>query len=564
MSFLKREKWGLACMVSRWLRYFHTIRYLKATQIYFRLVKKVLKPRINSPVGKLSAVDGAWCTHELHDQKLFEDDRVVFLNREGHIACPGDWNNAEQPKLWLYNLHYFDDLSALGSKARADLHATLIARWINENPAPFGNGWEPYPTSLRICNWIKYFLSNAEPDSVVLNSIAQQADYLQQDLERHLLGNHLFVNAKALIFSGLYLDGKSAATLLSRGLALYQRELDEQVLIDGGNFELTPMYHVIMLVDLLDFVNIFTVFSHKIDMTVVIKTKKAVCKMITWLNVMSHDDGEISFFNDSCFGVAPTIERVISYANKLGFTGTDLPVLTSESIDLYDLPQSGYVSVKSKDYSLIADLAAIGPDYIPGHGHADALSFEFSLAGQRVFVNSGISEYGLGDERIRQRSTAAHNTITINGLDSSQVWSGFRVAKRASIQKRRVGGVTGGIATFGAQHNGFLKQGVNCVHERLWEVSHKHVKVADTLIGDYDIAVGYLHLHPAAVVVSLVDDVVVLNVGKYRVTVSSVGAKVSLEASTWHPQFGKSLCSSRLCFEVFSSSSSIELRWCIK
>ena len=43
---------------------------------------------------------------------------------------------------------------------------------------------------------------------------------------------------------------------------------------------------------------------------------------------------------------------------------------------------------------VIFDLAQIGPDYLPSHGHADTLSFELSVYGKRVFVNSGTSMYG--------------------------------------------------------------------------------------------------------------------------------------------------------------------------
>ena len=51
---------------------------------------------------------------------------------------------------------------------------------------------------------------------------------------------------------------------------------------------------------------------------------------------------------------------------------------------------------------VLCDIGRIGPDYLPGHAHADTLSFELSLAGERVIVNSGISEYGLSSERIRR------------------------------------------------------------------------------------------------------------------------------------------------------------------
>ena len=64
--------------------------------------------------------------------------------------------------------------------------------------------------------------------------------------------------------------------------------------------------------------------------------------------------------------------------------------------------------------------------------HADNLSFEWSLGEQRVLVNSGTSLYGVSSERHRQRKTKSHNTVEIDGFDSSEIWSGFRVARRAS------------------------------------------------------------------------------------------------------------------------------------
>ena len=92
------------------------------------------------------------------------------------------------------------------------------------------------------------------------------------------------------------------------------------------------------------------------------------------------------------------------------------------------MKESGYGIIEWKrDHKLIVDIAKIGPDYQPGHGHADTLSFELSIFGQRVFVNSGISQYENNSERLRQRSTPAHNTVVVNDNISSDVWNSFRV-----------------------------------------------------------------------------------------------------------------------------------------
>ena len=90
-----------------------------------------------------------------------------------------------------------------------------------------------------------------------------------------------------------------------------------------------------------------------------------------------------------------------------------------------------YLRVADRDMVALLDVGEVGPDYLPGHAHADTLSFEMSVFGQRVVVNSGTSCYGLGAERSRQRGTSAHSTVEVNGMDSSEVWGGFRVGRRA-------------------------------------------------------------------------------------------------------------------------------------
>ena len=139
---------------------------------------------------------------------------------------------------------------------------------------------------------------------------------------------------------------------------------------------------------------------------------------------MRHPDGEIPFFNDAAFGIAPAPGAVDDYADRLGFAAGPKPG------DLSDLSASGYARLARGDAVLLLDAAPVGPDYLPAHAHADTLSFELSLFGRRVIVNSGTSVYGGGPERRRQRGTAAHSTVAIEGTDSSEVWG--RISRRAA------------------------------------------------------------------------------------------------------------------------------------
>lgn len=518
--------------------YFNTLKYLKLEQIGFRFLRKIKRSKINTLSLSLKPALGTWQSVGLYKPKFLDKLNVSFLNETGVIKTAERWNDETKAKLWLYNLHYFDDLNSLGPgsyDSKLALQKFWVERWVRENPAPIGNGWEPYPISLRVVNWVKAFLSGLEPEKFVLDSLCQQVDYLSQDLERHLLGNHLFVNAKALIFAGCFFEGDVADKWLKTGLSIYNKELNEQVLADGGNYELTPMYHVIMLVDLLDLINLFNAYPNRVSISVLDETKSIAIKMLVWLERMSHLDNKISFFNDATFGIAPENDVVFNYAKTLGLVWQSDSL---ESLQVHDLKDTGYVSVKNSEFSLICDLANVGPDYQPGHAHADTLSFEWCLSANRVFVNSGISEYGVSAERLRQRKLAAHNTVSINGLDSSEVWSGFRVARRAKIIKRDVSVFDDNIQ-LSATHDGFKKLGVNCEHERSWLVTQSSIDIVDTLTGKFDTATGFLHLHPDVQVLKFSEDVITLITGDYTVDVNVEGAVISIEDTTWHPEFGK-------------------------
>lgn len=519
------------------LRYWHTLRFLRASQILWRLWYRLYHPLVDAnPAPPTRVVQAQWSRLIQRRPSVLDPDHVRFLNVEARLGDPSIWNDTNFTKLWLYNLHYFDDLNAQDAEMRVDWHRTLITQWIRENPPARGTGWEPYPTSLRLVNWVKWILAGNTPNGEMRQSMAVQARWLCKHLEYHILGNHLLANAKALCFIGCYFAEEEGSTWYDLGMNILQQQIPEQILPDGGHFELSPMYHLIILEDLLDIIQLHQVYSNPVPDYLV----DATMRMLYWAGVMQHPDGEIPFFNDAAFEIAARPGDLDSYAAYLGYQYATKPIDS-----LVHLRDSGYVRLTNQQATAFVDIAAVGPDYLPGHAHADTLSFELSLAGRRVIVNGGTSVYGSGLERKRQRSTAAHSTVMIDGQDSSEVWGGFRVARRAKILYADSGKETHSSWALG-KHDGYQRLPGAPIHRRRWQLTSEAMRVADTVTGRDFHTIEILFLLGSKLKPTLKADNIIYVIDTdtekfvFLVQVTS-NTEVVLEETRWNPRFGETL-----------------------
>jgi uncharacterized heparinase superfamily protein len=320
------------------------------------------------------------------------------------------------------------------------------------------------------------------------------------------------------------------------------------------------MYHALTLEDMLDLVNITRCFATRLSSAQrrqVADWHTHVRGLHAWLLAMCHPDGEISFFNDSSFDIAPSVTELDGYARRVM-----LDLATHPLSGLTHLRESGYIRLARGPAVALLDVAPLGPDYMLGHAHADTLSFELSVGTQRVLVNSGVSCYGSSAERLRQRGTAAHNTVVLNGQNSSEVWGGFRVARRAFPFGLKFKETTYSSEVICA-HSGYVRLPGRPVHHRTWRLDAFGLSVIDRVEGPYQRAEARFHFHPALKVeidgckshgtIILPDGAVLtwqLNDGTAR-----------LEPSTWHPRFGS--VEPNLCMTVHlvDGRSAMSIRW---
>ena len=530
-------------------------------RVWFRLARPRPDERPAPPLRLVSGV--VFKSPARRQGSLLDAETFCFLNQAGSLVKLG-WDDVcnevcvnPPTKLWRYNQHYFDDLNALDAAQRREWHQILLQRWVEENPPGLGTGWEPYPTSLRIVNWVKWERSaNGGLPVACVQSLAVQARWLTRRLERHILGNHLFANAKALVFAGCFFSGVEANTWLRLGLKIIRKELPEQVLPDGGNFERSPMYHAIFLEDLLDLINLARAFSEVLPVADVASWLKVAEQMQVWLQGMTHPDGEIAFFNDSAMGIAPMPKDLVAYADRLS-----VEVHQPPAVKLQHFASSGYIRLASEQAVAFLDVAAVGPQYQPGHAHADTLSFELSLFGQRIVTNGGTSEYGAGAIRQLERGTSAHSTVTINGENSSEVWGGFRVARRAYPLDLTIDQKSAYIIVR-CSHTGYCRFRGKPVHQREWQWTESSLQVTDTVSGSVEHAVARFHLHPDIEVVESKPSAWKLVLpGGQAVQVFVDYGTAKREESHYAPEFGKRILRTCLMVDLINQRSQVRFIW---
>lgn len=468
-------------------RYYHTLRYLTLEQVFFRgyykargLVRKALgiKPCFTHyKQGQCLSFKAPW----IEKPVSYKGDGVFcFLNVNDTFN--GAWDGNSNGALWRYNLNYMDFLLQPSMDA-AEGYA-WIDRYISALPVN-SVACDPYPISLRCINWVKFVslhedsLSNEQLERID-TALYSQCLILAESVERHLMANHYLENGFALLFAACYFNDKAFSRKADR---ILRSQLKEQILPDGAHYELSPMYHCIILERLLD---CYSVVDHQQHNTLALFMLGKIKSMLGWLETVVMSDGNIPLLNDSALGIAPMPSELFSYARSLG-------VEWSPSV----LADCGYRKFKGHSYDVLVDVAAMGPSYNLGHSHADTFTFVMNVDGKPFIVDTGISTYGAGKRRSYERSTIAHNTVAVNGADSSRVWGAFRCAERAKVTV-----VKDGDNFVCAQHNGY--ESMSVLLKRTFVCKGAEFKIIDEVCcSDKDVdCVSMLFLSPDVNVVS--------------------------------------------------------------
>ncbi len=515
----------------------NTVKYLKPVQIIYQLKGKLpnkdsfdryplrqAKRNINLFIPEID-FSSEYLKRFSVDEML--QDKVTLLH---HTFKLFSWNDVKATHLQNFNLHYFEYLISLAyeySKTHDvrcyDLIKNLLKDWeIQKNDA---DAKHPYTISLRIVNLL--IVGSLLNDVCIVDSVYSQYRYLIKHQEKNLLGNHYFENLKTIVICSVVFDEEDIYIKFVQKLL---REINKQILQDGVHYELSPMYHKIVLEGVIRTAYVLKQAEKKEENLLI----PIIQRMITAMYSIEKGMGRTPLFNDSGDNVAKSSESILRAAKALYDIVPE---------DKTDFDHSGYYKLYDDAIAMMVDVGEIGPEYMPGHGQCDCLSFELSLDDIPVFVNSGTYQYQ-GELRRYFRSAKAHNTIMIGGTEQSEVWGEHRVARRI----KNIHIIKGEHSIEGSYENYLNEQ-----HKRKFLLNDSVLEITDSVTTTNDKTVlSYLHIADRFDILQEDSCLRIIKDNVSICTIQIIDADIFVheddELSIYAPEFGKILKAK--CIEI--------------
>lgn len=354
---------------------------------------------------------------------------------------------------WAEELHGFSWLrhfSAAGGDAARTYAQTLVASWIIEAGQWNDIAWRPHVVGRRLTSWAANGAliidgSDLIYRSTLLRNMARQARHLARTASLAPAGEPRFTAAVGLAFSGLCLS--EGQKRLDKGLILVCRELDRQILADGGHVSRNPSAMQSILLDLL---SLREALTHR-RLEVPKPIRDAIDRMMPMLRFFRHGDGRLALFNGANEGLDGTIDAALALddakGRPFGFA-----------------PHSGYQRLASGPSYVVADTGPPPPGRYSHAAHAGCLSFEMSAGRARLVVNCGSTRVLGPDWEAASRATAAQSTLVLADTSSARILRakigrallGTRLMEGPSrVESRRQENEAGTLIE--AAHNGYEK-----------------------------------------------------------------------------------------------------------
>jgi hypothetical protein len=517
------------------------LRNLKAPEVTPEALKQIKLPPIFGEIDDktINSILAGHCFCLNHDHspiKSFEKKwKKTFFTE---ISIKSDvpdiravWEPARLQHL-LIVLHKISE--AWDNVELKDFVRSNILEWIKHNKFLHG----PHYISVMECGHrIPVFLfalrvlDNLKENErrLILQTVFEHAWIIEKRLSLFSsLGNHTVVECMGLVIAGcIFSNSKEGRRWLKTGICILEKEVNHQVLDDGGPIEQSFQYHR-FVIDLYLCVVSFLEDNNLYDCSGI---KKRIKKGEEFLSAFKGNENESMLFigdSDDGYAIAPGI-----YPVRPNFSGGKKEYIRT-------FPDSGYTVIRiNGGFRLIFDHGPLGMAPLYNHGHADALSITLYLDDVPFLVDPGTYRYnGSKEKRAYFKGTRAHNTVNIDGKDQARQLTGFIWEDSYNVDFSKSTSSDCKM-TIQATHDGYTKLTPPVLHTRELAFNEEDVFIIKDSFkgnGQNDFELNF-HLHPD-VDINIEDEFTILESSGKKIFIKLVGSQFSIVKGQESPLMG--------------------------
>ena len=396
------------------------------------------------------------------------------------------WRPPSAGAEWIAAWHGFGWIADLiaGGGAR-DAAGDLVRSWLRENSGWHGVAWRSDVLATRVFAWVAHFDEIVRRDQdhslrrAMLTSMAAQLRHLARTASWEVAGAGRLRALKGLIAGRAALGG--SAVRLAKVVRALEREVQVQVLPDGGHLSRNPSSQLRVLQDLID--------TRAVLRAAQIETsgglQQAIERMAPMLRFFRHGDRRLALFNDSLEEDGVLIDLVLTRSETKGGAPAQAP-------------QTGFDRLQAGRSLAIVDTGRPPPRGSDETAHAGTLSFEMSHERERIIVNCGAYRGPKSSWSRVARTSAAHSVLVVADTNSTEIREDGALGRGpSSIARERA--EHEGQQWISATHDGYRERfGLTYARQLFLAADGEDLRGEERLTGRPGAAFAVrFHLHPS-------------------------------------------------------------------